>query len=87
MMIGSGALRLPSSSTVQLHPVVLAIFELVRISSRLGEEITEEVVIGGILESKISNIAQVFVEFLCERRQSCTMRSTRDVKLTWKTIT
>jgi hypothetical protein len=56
---------LPTLAVVQLHPVVLAVFNLSGALQCLGEELAEVVVVGGILESEVANITEVLVEFLC----------------------
>ncbi len=48
---------IPSSSTIQLHPVVLAVFNIARILKRLGEQVSQEVIVGSVFESEISHIA------------------------------
>lgn len=60
--------RVPSFSRVlcDLHPVVLAIFDLTRILQRLSEELAEVIVIGGIFETKVSNVRQVLGKFFGE---------------------
>lgn len=55
----------PATSTVKLHPVVLAVFNLASVLQGLGEEIAEEVVVGGVLEAEVANIREVLVKFLC----------------------
>lgn len=55
---------LPTLAVMELHPIVFTILNLSCILQGLGEEFAEVVVIRGILESKIANIAEVFVEFL-----------------------
>ena len=56
---------LPALSIVELHPVVLAILNLPSALKRLGEELAQIVVVRGVLESEITDIAEVLVEFLC----------------------
>jgi hypothetical protein len=56
---------LPALAIVQLHPVVLAVLNLASALERLGEELAEVVVVGGILETKVADVAKVLVEFLC----------------------
>ena len=55
----------PATSTVQFHPVILAIFDFAGILQRLREEISKVVVIGSVLETQVSNVTKVFVEFFC----------------------
>jgi hypothetical protein len=57
--------HLPTLAVVQLHPVVLAILNLPSALEGLGEELAQVVVVGGILESEVANVAEVLVEFLC----------------------
>lgn len=57
---------LPSFAVVELHPIVLTILDLSSVLQCLGEQIPKIVVIRGILEAKISDVAQVLVEFLGE---------------------
>jgi hypothetical protein len=59
----------PISATVKLHPIVLAILYFSSIFQRLGEQIPKIVIIWRVLESKISDIAQILAELL---RQSIT---------------
>lgn len=54
----------PALTIVQLHPVVLAILHFSTIFQGLGEQVTKEVVIRGIFESKVANVAQVLVELI-----------------------
>jgi hypothetical protein len=68
LLDGSGRVRLhhlPALAVVQLHPVVLAILNLPGALKRLGEELTQVVVVRGVLETEVANVAEVLVEFLC----------------------
>ena len=58
--------RLPPLAVVQLHPIVLSIFDLARSLESLSEQITQVVVIWSILESKVADVAEVLVELLWE---------------------
>jgi hypothetical protein len=62
---------LPALSIVQLHPVVLAVFNLPSALERLGEEFAQVIVIGGILKAEVTDIAQVLVELLCNLLAMC----------------
>ena len=55
----------PSSSTIQLHPVILAVFNVAGVLQCLTEQVSQEVVIGSVFESEVPYVAQVFVELLC----------------------
>lgn len=61
-------LRVPSLSRIfrDLHPVVLAILYLTGVLERLGEELSEVIVVRGILETEISNVGKVLGELLGE---------------------
>lgn len=77
--------HLPALSIVQLHPVILAVLDLSGALESLGEQLAEVVVVGGILETEVANIAQVLVKLLCvelvnvQRLVRCDMR-------TWETV-
>jgi hypothetical protein len=57
--------NLPALAVVQLHPVVLAVFDLASALERLGEQLTQVVVVGGVLKTKVADVAKVLVELLC----------------------
>ena len=52
----------PSLAVVQLHPVVLAVFNLPGALECLSEQLAQVVVVGGVLKSKVPDVAQVLVE-------------------------
>jgi hypothetical protein len=54
----------PATTAVELHPVILSIFNLTRVFQGLGEQIPQEVVVRGVFESEVSNIAKILVELL-----------------------
>ncbi len=56
---------LPSFTTVELHPVVVAILDVSYVFKSLSKQIPEIVVIGRILKAEVTNVAKVFVEFFC----------------------
>jgi hypothetical protein len=56
---------LPALAVVQLHPVVLAVFDLAGALECLRKELTQVVVVRGVLEPEVADVAQVFVELLC----------------------
>lgn len=60
--------RVPPLSRIlaDLHPVVLAILDVAGVLQGLGEELSEVIVVGGILETKVSDVRQVLVELLGE---------------------
>jgi hypothetical protein len=58
-------LVLPSPAVVQLHPVVLPIFHLSRVFQSLGEQVSQVIVVGRILKTKVPNVGQILAEFLC----------------------
>lgn len=57
--------RLPALAIVQLHPIVLAILNFSSALEGLGKELPEVVVVRGILEAQVTNVAEVLVELLC----------------------
>lgn len=57
--------RFPAFPVVQLHPIILSVLDLAGVLQSLRKQIPQIVVVGGLLEPKISDIAQVLVEFLC----------------------
>lgn len=59
-------LVVPSPAVVELHPVILSIFDLTSVLEGLGQEVTQVVVVRGILEAQVADICEVLVEFLCE---------------------
>lgn len=66
-MVGGGRMgleHLPALSVVQLHPVVLAILNLAGALESLSEQLAEIVVVWCVLETKVSDVAQVFVKLL-----------------------
>lgn len=68
--------RVPALGVLaDLHPVVLAILHLAGVLQRLGEEVSEVIVVGGVLESKVSHVRQVLVELLREALAQILNRS------------
>jgi hypothetical protein len=59
--------RLPPLAVVDFHPVINAVFGFPRVLKGLGEKITEVIVVWLVLESKVANITQILVEFLCKK--------------------
>lgn len=57
--------RLPTLASVKLHPVVLSILYITRVLKGLGEEVTQIVVVGSVLEAEVSNVCEVLGELLC----------------------
>lgn len=57
--------RLPALAVVELHPVVLAILDLSGALQGLGEQLTKVVVVRCVLETQVTNVAEVLVELLC----------------------
>lgn len=60
-----GLHHLPALAVVQLHPVVFAVLDLSSALQGLGEKLAQVVVVGGILEAEVANVAQVLVKLLC----------------------
>ena len=56
---------LPALAVVEHHPVVHAILGLARIFKNLGEELSQEVVVGRLLEAELANIVEVDGELFC----------------------
>ena len=80
-----GLHRLPASAIVELHPIIYPIFCLSGVLQCLREEISEIVVVWLVLEAKVADIAEVFVELLCY----WLVMSQQDVessKHTWKSL-
>ena len=48
---------LPTFAVMEFHPIVFTVLNLACILESLGEKFAKVIVIGGILESKIANIA------------------------------
>lgn len=57
--------RLPTLASVKLHPVVLSILYITCVLKSLGEEVTQIVVVGCVLEPEVSNVCEIFGELLC----------------------
>ena len=57
--------RLPATTPIQFHPIILAILNLASILKSLCEEIAKEVIVWGIFEAEVADIAEVLVQFLC----------------------
>ena len=57
--------HLPSLSTVQEHPIVYAVLVLAGSPECLGEEISQEVVVGSLGESQFPHVVEVDSKFLC----------------------
>jgi hypothetical protein len=55
----------PPLSVVQLHPVVLSVFNLAGALKCLSEQFAEVVVIRCVLKAKVPDVAKVLVELLC----------------------
>lgn len=62
---------LPALSVVELHPVVLAILNFASALKCLRKELTEVVVVGGVLKTKVADIAEILVELLCFELVEC----------------
>lgn len=56
----------PSLAVVDLHPVVFAILNLARVLQCLRKEIAQVIVVRVVLETKVADVAEVLVEFLCK---------------------
>lgn len=57
---------LPSLAVVKLHPVIFAVLNVSGVFQRLSEQVSEVVIIWRVLEAKIADIAQIFVELFCD---------------------
>lgn len=57
--------RLPTLAVVEEHPVVRAVFDLARVLQHLGEELSEEVVVGRLLETELPDVVEVDGELVC----------------------
>lgn len=58
--------RLPALAVVELHPVIFSILDIASALESLCKQVTKVVVIWGILESKVADVAEVLVELLWE---------------------
>lgn len=68
---------LPPLSIVQFHPIILSILNFSQILQRLGEQITQVIVVGGIFEPQVAYVGKVLVEFIYELLVRCRfMRQT-----------
>lgn len=56
----------PALAVVELHPIVLAIFDFAGVLESLSEELAQIFVVGCVLEAKVADVAEVFVELLCD---------------------
>jgi hypothetical protein len=65
----------PPSATIQLHPVVFTILDFASVLERLSEEISQKVVVRGVLKSEVANVAEILVELLCRASVSQCNRS------------
>ena len=72
--------NLPALAVVELHPVVLAVLDLAGALERLREELAEVVVVRGVLEAQVADVAQVLVELLCN---GISTRSLMDGRTTY----
>lgn len=54
--LGRIRLVLPASAIVQLHPVVIPIFNLPRVLESLGEKVPQVVVVRRVLEAKVADV-------------------------------
>lgn len=59
MLLGRVRLVLPSSSVVELHPVIFAVFDLSCIFQGLREQVPQVVVIRCVFEPKVADISEV----------------------------
>jgi len=55
----------PATAAIQLHPIVFTVFHLSRVLECLSEQISQKVIVRGVFESEVSDIAQILVKFLC----------------------
>ncbi len=58
-------IRLPPLSVVQQHPVVYTVLDFASVLESLGEEVSEEIVVGSLLEAELADVVEVDGEFLC----------------------
>lgn len=65
VLLGGIRLVLPTPPIVELHPVVFSILDFSGILQGLGEQVPQVVVVWGVLETQIADVAQVLVELLC----------------------
>ena len=54
----------PSLAVVELHPIILPILNFAAVLESLSEQVPEEIVIGGIFETKVPHICEILVELI-----------------------
>lgn len=57
--------RFPAFAVVQLHPIILSILNLARVLQSLGEQIPQIIIVRGLFEPQVPDIAQILIELLC----------------------
>lgn len=57
----------PSLSSVNGHPVIDAVFHLAAVLEHFREELSKEIIVGALLESKFPNVVEVDRELLCDK--------------------
>lgn len=58
---------LPPFAVVQLHPIIFSILDFSRVLQRLGEQVSQVIVIGSVLESQVADIGQIGVQLIYMR--------------------
>lgn len=69
MVLRGVGLVFPSSSVVQLHPVVFSVFDFPSVLQSLSEQVAQVVVVGSVLEAEVPDVAQVLAELFCRGNQ------------------
>src|ERR1700761_4888692 len=57
---------LPSLAVIDFHPIIISVLGLSSVLQSLCEEVTQIIVIRFIFKSKIADITEIFIEFLCK---------------------
>ena len=56
----------PAFAIVELHPIILAVFYFAGALECLCKQLAQVIIVGSVLEAQITDVAEVFVEFLCD---------------------
>jgi hypothetical protein len=63
MLLRRIRLVLPSSSIIELHPIILAIFDFSCVLEGLREQVSQVVVVWSVLKAEVAHISEVLCEF------------------------
>ena len=57
--------RLPALAVVQLHPVIFTVFDFSSALESLREKFAQIIVVRGVLETQVPDVAEILIQFLC----------------------